>query len=356
MAIEIRLLKEDEIALANDFFNSIYKTNRSLDNFKWEFVNGPSGPAVYVVAIDDSITTQKRIVGIQCAIPIELSDAKGNIILTAKSEDTLVDPAYRGQKIFERMYELLFDECRKAGIKFIWGFTPAKKAFERIGFEIPFQAHQGLMVFNPFRSYSHLSKLNPQNKLIDKVKITGLTFLSMITSIKLSFIASLKLRIEEVSMNSVMENIRAYNPHSKLYFLNMNKEYLDWRIARNPYHNQYENYQVYSNDKFRAEVIVNFREHGLSYIESIHFADHVSHEHRKGILLAIVKQMRKRSKFIRLLCFGTNEELQLQEDFFRQCGFVILKRGGHFVWKSLTETKLDPNNLYLTRLFTQGNQ
>ena len=57
------------------------------------------------MAIDNSGSENNKIVGIQCAIPLEFTDVKGNVQLSAKSEDTLVDPAYRGQKIFERMYD-----------------------------------------------------------------------------------------------------------------------------------------------------------------------------------------------------------------------------------------------------------
>src|SRR6478609_6485041 len=115
MPITIRLLQDHEVELANIFFNKVYQTNRPIENFKWEFLNGPFGKAIYTIAVDDSTTTHTKIVGIQCAIPIELISSKGKIVLTAKSEDTLVDPSYRGQKIFERMYELLFEECKKAG-------------------------------------------------------------------------------------------------------------------------------------------------------------------------------------------------------------------------------------------------
>ena len=218
MAIQIRLLLENEIDLANDFFNAIYKTNRSIENFRWEFLDGPNGSAIYIIAIDANASQINKVVGIQCAIPIELANVKGQTVLTAKSEDTLVDPAYRGQKIFERMYDLLFEECKKAGIKYIWGFTPAKKAFERIGFEIPYQAQQGLMVLNPVGAYSYLSTLNPDNKVKDKIKIAGLPFFHLLLDLNLCSYISLN-RFISIPMSSKIAVIRALTTTSPLYFL-----------------------------------------------------------------------------------------------------------------------------------------
>jgi hypothetical protein len=254
------------------------------------------------------------------------------------------------------MYDLLFEECRKAGIKFIWGFTPAKKAFERIGFEIPFQAHQALMVFDPVKAYSHLSKLNPNNKLMDKLKIFGLNLMAMASSFRHIFSSENNFVVKQILFESKEDLIRKSNSDSSLYYLKMDEKYVAWRITNNPYDNQYENYQFFDSDKLLADVIINFREGGLSYLESIIFGSGLSIDTKKRIVSHLIGIMREKSAFIRLLCFDINNELRSQEDIFRQCGIIVLKRGGHFVWKSLTDTKLDANNLFLTRLFTQGNQ
>lgn len=357
MAIVIRLLKKNETELANDFFNAVYKINRPIKNFNWEFVECPWGSAVYVIAVDESITAYTKVVGIQCGIPIELISAKGDILLTAKSEDTLVDPAYRGQKIFERMYDLLFEECKRAGIKFIWGFTPAKKAFERIGFQVPFMAHQALMVFNPVASYNYLSRLNPQNRTIDKVKIAGLTFLSLLTSFKALVTPSSKaLSAKQLNISSKKEIIQKLTPGSPLYFLNMDEKYLEWRIGRNPFHNDYENHQFFHGDTLIADVIVNFRKAGIGYLEQIIFSDEASWDLKKGVIVHIVQRMKKKVNIIRVLCFDINETLGSQEALLKQCGFLILNRGAHFVWKSLGSDDIKPDGLFLSRLFTQGNQ
>ncbi|MFZ1676711.1 MAG: GNAT family N-acetyltransferase, partial [Saprospiraceae bacterium] len=143
--IAISLLQDVDIPELLDFYNLINNDNRDKEKFLWEFYNAPAGKAIYVIAKDAD--TQK-IIGSQCAIPVDLITQTGDIIHTGKSEDTLVHPDYRGLNIFENMYSMLFEKCRESGIKYLWGFTSAKKPFLRLGFTIPFDHSQSLMVLN----------------------------------------------------------------------------------------------------------------------------------------------------------------------------------------------------------------
>ena len=152
--INIRLIQDSDIDLINEFHNRIYQDNRTKEDFIWEFYNAPAGKAIYIVAED---LAKNKIIGTQCAIPIILKKADGKEILSGKSEDTLVDPEYRGMQLFEKMYSSLFSECRKSGINYIWGFTPALKPFIKIGFEAPYLHHQSLMTINIIKSYKYLS-------------------------------------------------------------------------------------------------------------------------------------------------------------------------------------------------------
>lgn len=351
MAIVLRLLQENEIQLANDFFNHIYKTTRSIENFRWEFINGPFGKAIYVVAIDDTISIQTKIVGIQCAIPIEFISITGKTVLTAKSEDTLVDPSYRGQKIFERMYERLFAECTKAGIKYIWGFTPAQKAFERIGFEIPFKTEQALLVFNPFRAYGYLKGLNLQNKTTDKVKILMLSFLSFLKGLKIWFIR--KNELYQASFENKNTVFQKFITDSEYYTLNESAPYIKWRLTDNPFSNQYVSYQYKKGEELVGDAIVNHRKN-VSHIEQLHSRPG---RETKSFLASLTKECyHKNAALIRVFCFSSNTILQSQGNALSQIGFTYLKRGNYFVWKSIDPTnEIKPEQVIINRLFTQGN-
>jgi GNAT superfamily N-acetyltransferase len=357
MSIVVRLMANGEGVLANNFFNAIYKSNRSLKDFEWEFIKGPAGPSIYVMAFDTSVQSAVKVVGIQCAIPIVLIGSNGESVMTAKSEDTLVDPGYRGQKIFERMYDLLFEECRKAGIKYIWGFTPARKAFERIGFDIPFQAHQALMVFHPLKAYSYLAALNDGNGLVQKIKIAGLSFSSWLLKAKAPKLNRSRYLLKTVEWELNYRVLKKLTPDSKYYFLEMSPAYLSWRIFQNPFGNNYANYHCFEGDKLIAYCIINIREPRLGYIEQIIFDAQLNTAQKRQIISMIINEMRSRVDLIRSLCFDTNEALSDQEAIYKQNGFIVLRRGAHFVWKALQENHhLDPKHLFLSRLFTQGNQ
>ena len=97
--IEVRVVEDKEREACNQFHNQFYKKSRSFDQWQWEFTrnlyNVSSVP--FAVAI-----TRGKIVGTQALIPIRMIDGSG-VYWTAKSEETLVDPQFRGTKLFERI-------------------------------------------------------------------------------------------------------------------------------------------------------------------------------------------------------------------------------------------------------------
>jgi hypothetical protein len=354
MSVEIRLLRDSELVLANNFYNEIYKTDRPFDNFLWEFVNGPAGRAIYVGAIDAAESATK-VVGIQCAIPLRLMTTDGQMILTAKSEDTLVHPNYRGQKLFERMYDLLFRECQNAGIKYIWGFTPAVKAFERIGFQIPFRTTQALLVLKPIAAFAHLASLNPSNTTKDKIKILGLCFLSWVKGL-LQFGKTTSLHYETVPYSEKTKAIQKFYEGKPWFFLQQDNSYNKWRFELNPFGNDYRNIRFTSGDQPKADAIINVRK-DVSYIEQLLISSELSADHIAGIINVLTKQLRdSKSPLIRVLCFANSEEGKKQIQVLKKSGFIYLERGNYFVWKPLEEAEtVRVEHLILSRLFTQGN-
>jgi hypothetical protein len=351
MAILIRALKEGEESLANDFFNRIYSSDRSLTHFRWEFLEGPFGKAIYVIAIDDEFTDETKVVGIQCAIPMEILHPSGRKVLTAKSEDTLVDPAYRGKKIFERMYQLLFEECKNAGIKYIWGFTPAEKAFSRLGFDVPFKTQQALKVFGIASAYAHLSKLNPENKTIQKLKILGLCVLSWAKQL-VSFSGTKGYSVETAAFRELNKYFSEFLREYSVYNLNFTDSFVKWRLQDNPYKNSYSHLLIRKDRKFIASVVVNKRS-GVSYIEQL-----CAETTETEVAIAVASNFLKKqgAPFVRVLCFDHNDVVKNINAALEKAGFTTLARGNYFVWKDLFETKeIKPEELFLTRLFTQGN-
>jgi len=132
----IEFLKDDDIEECNDFHNRAYGSKRTLEQWHWQFNHLLMGKRPFIVAKEGG-----RVVGTQALMPITMLDAAGDI-LTAKSEETLVDSSMRGKGVFQKMYDPLTAYALEQGVKVIWGFTPANKAFEAIGFQVPGRTSQ----------------------------------------------------------------------------------------------------------------------------------------------------------------------------------------------------------------------
>lgn len=366
MNIEIRLMQETEYLLVNSVYNNAYGNIRPLDHFEWEFIKGPWGKAIYVIAVDLD-KKEDGIIGTQAGIPIIFTDGNGNKIMTAKSEDTFVHPDYRGHKLFDRMYELLFAECAKVGIKYIWGFTYARKPFLKLGFQIPFETLQGVYITSPKKAYNYLSGLNKENKLSDNIKIWGLCYYNWLNVfIKSSFgkigknISEVKLGIcknKKSLINSVLNNSQ------NLWSIDQTEEYLNWRIRNNPYPNNYLEYYVLGKDSSdcNADFLFNKRSEGFVYLEEFLFNKSETHE-RKLLFTKMVMQKIKSEKGLticRFWGFDTNKISKDEISILKSVGFTFIKKGTAFVWKDISSNKnliIEPNNIILSRLYTQGNR
>lgn len=359
--IEVSLLKDSEIKEVNDFYNLIYKENRNKEKFLWEFYNAPAGKAIYVIAKD---ADTKKIVGTQCAIPIELITDNGTIILTAKSEDTLVHPDYRGLNIFEKMYELLFEECKKNGIKYIWGFTSAKKPFLKLGFVIPFDHSQSLMVVDIFSSYKYLSKLNSKNNALSLFKIFILCIVSKISSLKKYFISG-KYTTKNFSSSTydktfIQNNSQHIKPDlNKGFAIKQDLPFLTWRIVNNPYHEKICNVYFSSESKIVANIIFNYHKSGVWYLVNDIYSKEIKEEQRTGMFNEAIKILLTREKnmihLIRTWDFTHNEHGKREVEMRKKSGFIHLDRGISFVWKILdNKDTLKVNDFYLSRIASQG--
>ena len=359
-------MREDETAEVNSVYNRAYGNIRSNDYFKWEFINGPWGKAIYVLA-EDLEKEENKIIGTQSAIPIVFTDGKGNKILTAKSEDTFVHPDYRGHKLFEKMYDLLFEECKNAGIQYIWGFTYARKPFLKLGFEIPFETLQGIFINRPLKAYKYLSGLNSSNSSGTRLKILGLCFLSKLKVIIRNILNGFQRstyninRSKKFNKELLINSILNSNPG--LWTMDQKEEYINWRIENNPYPNNFENVSVFENDSeiYLANFLFNSREKGYVYLEEILFDKSVSVSESVLMVSNSLKMIIVSSQpaLIRFWGFDTNTITTSEISILKKSGFKFVKKGTAFVWKVLdndSNKKIEPENLLLSRLFTQGNR
>lgn len=351
--IEIRLAADTEYEKINKLFNETYGDKRPFKNFEWEFIKGPAGKAIYVIAVD---TDKDKIIGTQSAIPIYWSGPNGEQILTAKSEDTLVDPSYRGMKLFDRMYELLFAECRKAGIRAIWGFTYALKPFKAVGFDVPYSQIQGLYVLNPIQSYHYLSSLNAANKTKDKLKIAGACILSKFKTIFSG--SSGNYKVEEKLVLDKANTFSKDKWQHGHYTVWQDAAYSQWRISDNPYGNSYSELTFFdpANKPF-LNVLINVWA-GIGYVEQLIMRDDCPETDAKKAISQALKILESKGAYlIRFWGFEYNQKVRQEVRLLKECGFIFAKRGTGFVWFDFNkdERKIDPLKILLSRIYTQGN-
>lgn len=352
--VNYRLAQEDDYEEINNFHNRLYNSNRILKQFYWEFNNCPFGKSIYVIAEDDG-----KIIGTNCVIPIDLITADNKIIKSGKSEDTLVDPNYRGQKIFFKIYDFLFEKCKEAGIQVIWGFTSAKKPFEKLGFSVPFDHQQSLIVNNVWNSYKYIESLNSKNKIIDKAKIFGLCSLSKVKTFGIlnSKLEGFRITRDEKITEGVDELINSNLTSLESSFsILQNSAFQNWRIYENPNYYKVHTFGFYDNsDKLKALIVLNSHQNNVAYVIQSSFYNDLSNKVKKEILQFVTKSMFDSGiHLIRNWNFNTNTINKQEIDVYNNAQYTILNRGIGFVWKELDSIKYNPEAFYLSRISTQG--
>ena len=311
--IVIRLLGKDDIQQVNALYQRAYQIDRSNEKFKWEFQQGPAGPAVYIVAVDPETN---RVVGTQCAIPLYVTNASGERILTAKSEDTLVDPNYRGRSIFEKMYALLFDECRKAGIVAIWGFTYAIKPFHKLGFDIPFRSDFGLIAFNFTGAYKYFNALKDKRSAVEKIKIAGL-----VTASRLKYMFRIgSAATDGYKMSKdVQVSLEDLTPsHSDVFFLLHDSKFLGWRLRDNPYPNTHHYYSLVDDSGKQTASVICSQSRDIAYIMHVFFARELNEQTREHFLNAVIGDLSRKTKVLRFWGFTHNEAGRREIDLLKK--------------------------------------
>lgn len=353
--VTCRLATESDYEHINNFYNRIYAANRTIEQFYWEFHNAPDGHSIYVVAVDG-----ERIVGTNCVIPIRLVGADGRVILSGKSEDTLVDPDYRGQGIFGNICDVLFAQCKEQGIQVIWGFTSAKKPLERVGFTIPYSHQQSLAVNKVLASYRYLSSLNTRNKAKEKLKIFGLCVLSKFKMLGKSGKPSL-LAYEIVEDSEISEGVDALigsnlNKLKSSFSIFQKPAFQRWRLYDNPNFHKVHTFGFFDREKvLRGLIVLNSHPDNVAYVCQASFhADLPEADAISMIRHATHRIFKSGMIVVRNWQFDHNPLNAAEIVRYKQAGHTHLNRGIGLVWKILDDTQLDPKMFYLSRIATQG--
>ena len=368
MPLEIRLVEDSEYKAVNDFFNSARNINRptpetvrTYEQFYWEFMDGPSGRAIYAAAWDLEEGKEPEIVGIQCVIPLKMISVDGQCFLTAKGEDSLIDInaiiKYKKTDILRELYNLIFAACRDRGIELVWGFNNMYATNKRLGFSNPVKSFYSVLVLKPGQAYKNSILQKSAGTTFEKGKITFLSGMSFLFSLKRFLVFSQKRNYRfNVGMNENADLfLRAATP-GNFCFLLQDSQYLKWRISENPYPVQYRSFQLLDHENIlQAQVICSINKN-VAFIEQILFDRTLKMRTVYWLLKKTIKSLKKENIcMIRFIGFKDNPLNKKEMDMLENIGFVQTKKGEQVCFVNLSEDFMfNPKNVYLSRLYKQG--
>ena len=369
--VQIRLITKIDFKNCNDFYNRIYGKRRTYKQWEWEFINNNYKPdEIPFVVVDDN----GRIAGTQAFIPVRMIDQNG-IYWTAKSEETLVDPDYRGNQLFEKMYKLLFDYAKDHKFKSIWGFTPATKAFKRLDFAIPGKTTQIFFPFSVRSVPSLIGKLDPKGDKATLMKIKSAVYkmgcgLARIRS-NLKFGLNKKMSLNDIEIRTLdsapKESGQLCEEFIKKWGGNTiyrDEEYLNWRIFNNPYIKA--NFRVvYYNNKLIGWIAFGLGDDGMGYLIDVIIGNTDNIKYTQNdivkILLtdALIKVRNMGATGFRGWRVNNHPFDKMICQVAGKLGFYHFKKGSTVVLHTLnirdndfTQKLFD--EMYISRIFTEG--
>jgi GNAT superfamily N-acetyltransferase len=368
--VEIRLVQPGEEAACNDFHNRLHHDHRLISHWRWEYVeNGFDRPPIPFALAKDG----DRIVGTQAFIPIRMIDRDG-IFWTAKSEATLVDPDYRGQQLFEKMYDQLFQYAEEKQLAYIWGFTPAIKAFTRLQFETPGETAQIYLPFSS-RSIATMTKKisgadsgGMQSGLKRFAIRGGASVASALSALRLSLVSrslppGTSIRTMETPDPQAGECCNRFIQQFGGTTIYRDAAYMQWRLFNNPFVRSIVK-GIYDGETLLGWVAYTLGDDGMGYLVDIIVASD-STRHQSGRLVrlllreAIIGTRNMGATGIRGWQVNRHpfDQLLLRES--RKVGFYHVKRGHFAVIRSSSAGKgrtgnQNFNDWYISRIFTEG--
>jgi hypothetical protein len=368
MPLDIRLLKDSEYKVANDFYNYTSHINRpapptprSYSEFCWEFINCPNGKAIFSGAWETEEGKQPVLVGIQSVIILKMILGNGKQILAAKGEATLIDIKalikYKKTDILKELLTILMEECRKKGIEFLWGFNNIPASYKRLGFETPFKSYHGVLVLQPFNAYKNIISLRSQNTRMGHIKIAFQLGLSYFFSLKKIIVPTKKKNYHinfELNENETL--FKNASLPDQLMFLLQDKDYLKWRISENPYSINYKSYQLLDDDNTLMAQVICSIQNDVCFIEQTLFDKKLTKENIHFLLKNILCSLKNENIcLVRYTGFKQNQ-LNLREmNLMKRIGFIFTGKGEWFTFKNLSDSSLiRSENIYLSRMYKQG--
>ncbi|MHC1773994.1 MAG: hypothetical protein AB9834_01150 [Lentimicrobium sp.] len=368
MRLEIRIIKETEYQIVNDFYNNtrginlpVNKTFRKYDEFCWEFTRCQDRRTVFAGAWEVEDGKEPHLIGTQCIIIHKMISSYGNRFLAAKGEDTLIEfnasVKYENTDILKELFDVLIDECSKSGVEYLWGFNNIPASSKRLGFENPFKSSYAVLVINPFKAFKNIRTQNPENANTGKFKRAFLLGIAYLYSYRKMCLCSQKQHFHinfELDENIQLFQRAAFPDH--LILLQQDDDYFKWRIEDNPYPIKYRSYQLLDQDNTLFAQVICSIDDTVAFIEQTLFDKSLKNRTVNFMLRKVISALEDEGVcLVRHIGFKNCNLNKLEMKYLKNSGFISTGKGEWFTFKKLLNNpSINPENIYLSRLYKQG--
>ena len=320
-----------------DFIRESSRSNYSTEIFNWQYM----GEKCLLYSIED----QNEIVGTQGMIELELVESSQKI-LTHKSETTFLNPKYRGQGLFEKIYEKCVHDVKEKKSKLIWGFTALGTLWEKkLNFNyVSNIISEATLVVNNIGEFQSRLK-----KVFYFLKKLQLKILLLYKS------NSIKYNSKECKKFKNFDFIKKINDFygDQAIYLNYNSKSVMNRVFESPIIS-YELLEIYDGNKIKAALVFHIEKRTL-YISDIFYARNINFN-------SLVKEIYvyanlKNVNFIKFWGNNTNPKYSKIFNLFKKFGArVETDINMQLIYKSFSDfqTSNQFKNYFINGLWTEG--
>jgi hypothetical protein len=363
MPLEVKFIEPYLIDKVVEFQNiaqsdTISEKYRQKKEFEWLFLNGPVRPAIYACAINSN---NGDIIGTQAGIFIPMVNSEGHKITTLKGEDTLISldraAAIGVRDILNMLLLSVSKKSNEHNVDLIWGFTPARSAFKRCGFIIAGEILNSFYVIKPIRFFKNRVKTIKNISYGLKIKLLAFSIFNVIFN-KFRLYRSSEFEIRKISIDDFNENlIKSFSPRG-LFNIQLNRDYLEWRTINNPSPLKYEFFEALNCEKeVEAYLIMSHDSDNIWYVEHLLFSQSLTEHVKISIIRKVYDHAKSKGAiFIKAPGFIHNTANRQDMKLLSKAGSYFFKNQSesYFVFKNISDKNINPEEIYLSRLHTQG--
>jgi len=229
----------------NELYNSVFNRNRTLDQWKWEFIDTPHGKSFIRVLKDG-----QDIIGHFSLLPFQMCN-KDETVLTGKTENIMLHQKYRGRGLYTEFAKESLELARKEGFKVAWvTMTPAIKTMKRAGY----------VEFMNFTYYVYPLSSDVFVKFFTRRLGSWASSLSIglwLVFLLLRRVGKPRVDIEECTLSDYVSFYEdKWLPHQSEFSVLRSYDFLKWKFVDNPYGIQFRFVKFKYKDRVVAFAIL----------------------------------------------------------------------------------------------------